>query len=407
MARLKPVSLSLFLAAAPLACVDPIDPPAEGEGEGEVIPTEGEGEGEPAEGEGEGELSAAALVAERLGLEPNFLIGAKHNMAGVAELEAPMDLRYVYLVGDGTDSWGWPYWNDPPGRYVDLSAEQMDAEGSVPMFTLYSMAAWGDGYLGGLDDAGYMSDYWAEAKLMYERLALFDKPAIVHLEPDFWGYATQQSGGDPSTVTVQVSAHAPDCADLPDDLEGMGRCLVRLGRTYAPKAVISFGLSKWAASTPEAHASFMVAVGAAEADLFVVEPLDRDAGCFEAQALGCTRQDGPWYWDETNQTSPNFREHLEWVEGYASILDLPVLWWQTPMGVPGDTPGTDGRFRDNRVRYIFDHPEEFTAIGGLGVLFGEGGNASTGTANQTTPATDDGQFANALEAYNANPQPLD
>lgn len=83
------------------------------------------------------------------------------------------------------------------------------------------------------------------------------------------------------------------------------------------------------------------------------------------------------------------------------IIERPVIWWQIPMGVPSSTPGgTPGHYRDNRVRYIFDHPEDFAAIGGLAVIFGEGAE------NQTTPATDEGQFNSAAAAYAAAPVAL-
>jgi hypothetical protein len=70
------------------------------------------------------------------------------------------------------------------------------------------------------------------------------------------------------------------------------------------------------------------------------------------------------------------------------------LWWQLPLGVPSNTPGgASGRYRDNRVRYIFSHGWEFAEAGGIGAVFG------TGAGNQTTVTTDGGQFKNALSKY--------
>jgi hypothetical protein len=72
-----------------------------------------------------------------------------------------------------------------------------------------------------------------------------------------------------------------------------------------------------------------------------------------------------------------------------------------PFGVPSDTPGgTAGHYRDNRVKYIFSHVDEFVAAGGLGVTFG------TGAGNQTTWTTDDGQFKQAVATYFQNPTRL-
>ncbi|MCC7536723.1 MAG: hypothetical protein IT379_10940, partial [Deltaproteobacteria bacterium] len=62
-----------------------------------------------------------------------------------------------------------------------------------------------DGNLAGLADAGFMDAYWDATELLFQRLAMFGRPAVVHVEPDFWGYAQQMSGGDPSSVEVRVN----------------------------------------------------------------------------------------------------------------------------------------------------------------------------------------------------------
>ena len=50
--------------------------------------------------------------------------------------------------------------------------------------------------------------------------------------------------------------------------------------------------------------------GGDETDIVVIDMLDRDAGCFEAGTLPECQRGGEFYWDETNQSSPNFHEHL-------------------------------------------------------------------------------------------------
>jgi hypothetical protein len=145
-------------------------------------------------------------------------------------------------------------------------------------------------------------------------------------------------------------------------------------------------------------------VGATHADFIVLMTLDRDAGCFEMnpQPSGCSRGGGPWYWDETNQTTPNFTQHLANVQQYHSGLgNLPVIWWQTPMGVPSSSPGgSPGHYRDNREDYFLKHPSELTAAGGLAVVF------SGGASNQTGLATDGGQYQALSTAYLSAPAPL-
>jgi hypothetical protein len=330
----------------------------------------------------------------------HFLIGMgndldnDHSKDGAYTLGTTLDLHYAYMVGlPGMG--GWPDWN-ANGTFVNILADSAANNCVTPMYTMYSMAAWGDGNLAGLNDSGYMSAYWSAAKLLFQRLAEFGKPAVVHIEPDFWAYAQQQSSQNPASMKVLIASQAPDCAALPENLIGMGKCWIKLARTYAPKALVGFHASQWAGS-PAEIVSFFNAIGAADSDIVVMDMLDRDAGCFEAgQDPNCKRQ-GQFYWDETNASSPNFHEYLSYAKQVSDGIDKPILWWQVPFGVPSDTPGgTAGHYRDNRVKYIFSHIDEFVAAGGLGVTFG------TGAGNQTTWTTDDDQFKKAVTSYFQN-----
>jgi hypothetical protein len=349
--------------------------------------------------------STAADVARKLGRATNFLIGMgndlnnDHNQDGAYTLGTTLDMHYAYLVGLPGKG-GWPDWN-ADGGFVDILADSADAHGVTPMYTLYAMAANGEGNAASLSDSDYMGRYWDGAKLMFQRLGAFDKPSIVHLEPDFWAYFQQQSNGDPSAIKVLIHGLAADCEDQPENLAGLGHCLIKLSRMYSPKTVIGFHASRWAGD-PAATATFLTALGADESDVVVIDMLDRDAGCFEAHTdPGCQRTDGPWYWDESNQSTPNFHEFLAFSKQISDGIGKPILWWQVPFGVPSDTAGgTAGHYRDNRVHYIFNHIDEFIAAGGLGVAFG------TGAGNQTDITTDGGQFHDAVNAYFANPVAL-
>jgi hypothetical protein len=347
----------------------------------------------------------AAELARKLGREPNFFIGMgndlsnDHDQDGAYTLGVTLDLHYAYLVGLPGEG-GWPDWN-AGGTFVNILTDTADAHGVTPMFDLYAMAARGEANTSTLQDPGYMTPYWAATKLLFERLAVFDKPAVVHLEPDFWAFVQQLSGGDPSSIDVLIHEYAPECSDLPEDLVGMGKCILKLARMYAPKTAVGFHASRWAGD-PSATVDFLTALGAADADFIGIDMLDRDAGCFEAHVdPNCQRSDGPWYWDETNQTSPNFHEYLAYSKQMSDGLGVPVIWWQIPFGVPSDEPGgTAEHYRDNRVRYIFSHIDEFVDAGGLGAAFG------VGAGNQTYITTDGGQFQNAVTAYYADPVPL-
>jgi hypothetical protein len=364
----------------------------------------GGGTGTTGAGGGSGSGSAAD-VARKLGRTPHFLVGMgndlnnDHSMDGAYTLGVTMDLHYAYMVGLPGQG-GWPDWNSN-GSFVNILADSADAQGTAPMYTLYAMATLGDGNLAGLGMDSFMQPYWDGAKLLFQRIAMFGKPALVHVEPDFWGYAEQMSGGDPGALAVRISGLAPDCAGLPDNLSGMGHCFLKLAHTYAPSALVGFHASRWAGPAAE-MVSFLNGIGAGEADLIVEDVLDRDAGCFEAHTdPNCQRNDGPWYWDESNQSTPNFHDFLDWAKAIGDGLHRPVLWWQVPFGVPSTSPGgTAGHYRDNRVHYIFSHVAEFIAAGGLGVTFG------TGAGNQTYITTDGNQFHDAVTQYFAAPVAL-
>ncbi|HTO96808.1 MAG TPA: hypothetical protein VMK66_07160 [Myxococcales bacterium] len=396
--------LPAALLVAAIACVSAA-PAQQGPGNG----TDG-GTGGATDG-GVAGLSSAAQVAQALGRTPHFLIGLgndlrgapdyDHNQDGAYTLGTTLDLHYAYLVGL-LGMGGWPDWN-AGGTFVNILADTAKAHAVTPMFTLYSMAAWGEGNTAVLTNDQYMKAYWDGAKLLYQRIAAFGGPALVHFEPDFWGF-TQVTQGDPAKMAVHVKANAPDCAALPDDVTGMGKCLVKLARLYAPKAVVGFHASPWAAGNPADLAQYLVKIGAGEGDLVVIDVLDRDAGCFEAHTdPGCQRGSASdkWYWDETNQTSPNFHEHLTWAKALSDGTGKPLLWWQMPLGVPSSQRGgTAGHYRDNRAHYLFTHTSEFVAAGGVGAVFG------VGAGNQTDITTDGDQFKTAAQGYILSPTPL-
>jgi hypothetical protein len=335
----------------------------------------------------------------------HFLVGMgndlndNHDLDGAYTLGTTVDLHYAYLTGLPTMG-GWPDWNTG-GTFVNILTDSADSHGVTPMFTLYGMASEGDGNFAMTTDDAAMNLYWQGAKLLFQRLAVFGKPAVVHLEPDFWGYAMQHSPD--GTAKVIVTEHAPDCAGMPDNLIGMAGCLMKLARTISPQVAIGFHASSWG-GTEDQIIQFFKAIHADTADFVATDVIDRDAGCYEAGTdMNCQGGGGgpPWYWDETNQTSPNFHDHLAWVTALHAGLSLPVLWWQLPFGVPSTTPGgTSGHYRDNRVHYIFQHIDEFVAAGGLGVTFG------TGASNQTDITTDGDEFKTAVAGYFANPTPL-
>jgi hypothetical protein len=345
----------------------------------------------------------AAQLALKLALPSRLLLGlgaqgSADPIAAVKSQGIKIDIYERYLgTGD------WTVWNSPPCDYVCVVATAAASVGAVPMYTYYQMANNGDGNLSGLTDSSFMTTYWSRVKLLFTDIAATHKPALVNFEPDFWGYTERMSpGSDPTQMAALVTLNA-DCAALSNDVKGVAGCLLAMARKYAPNAYVGFSPSSWGGNSTAAVVAFMNAVGAQAADFVVEQTLDRDAGCFEVtpQPAYCVRT-GTFYWDESNQTHPNFQDNLTEAQAFhAGIGNLPIIWWQTPLGVPSSSAGgSDFHYRDNRVHYFLTHPGQLTAVGGLGVVF------STGETHQTNITTDSGQFQLLSGSYMAAPAAL-
>ncbi len=345
--------------------------------------------------------SPAAQLAADLGRPETFLIGLGNDLDGstpeqaqIYALPTALDIHYAYLTGMPGRSDDWTTWNDN-ASFVDRMIAEATAHCTTPMFTLYAMATEGEDNLAALASRHYMAAWWAGFDVLLERLAAADVPVLLHVEPDFWGFAQQAEAAEalPAILPAQ-------CDALPATIAGLGHCIAQRIHSEAPLVRYGLHASRWAGSAEET-VRFLTAVGGAEADLVVVETLDRDAGCFEAgRSAHCQREDGPWYWDTTNTRSPNFAEHLDWAARIHRGMNLPLLWWQMPLGRPMLFSGWGRHYRDNRVRYLFGHPAEFVAAGGVGAVFGKG------APDQTDTQTDGGQFARAVSTYYLDPEPL-
>ena len=343
--------------------------------------------------------SPERALSAKLGLPSRFAIGLGNdaesydpNNVSAYTLGPKMDIHYMYLSGLPGEG-GWTDWNSPSGHYVTMHVNAAKSRRVVPMFTLYQAAAWGESNLSAFNNHDFMTKYWRGVRTMFQRLAEGGVPAIVHIEPDLWGY-TQKRGDDPWAVPMKVGAIVPECTDLPANVAGFGKCIVRLGRKIAPKVAIGLSASEFGAYTngvpdPWRVANYLNKVGGAEADLVVIETLDRDAGCFEKGTDPNCKRSGSFYWSEKN-----YLDHLKWAKAVRTTTGKPLLWWQMPLGVPSSTPGgSAGKYRDNRVQYLFSHGWQFAEAGGIGAVFG------TGAPNQTTVRTDGGQFKNAMNKY--------
>ncbi len=355
----------------------------------------------------------APSITAALGKPGRLLVGlgAASPIADMKAQQIAPDIIDTYLVAvTGFNSGGggnaWPQWqyNYPDGGVITVFSNDVAAMGAVPMFTLFQMPSLRGGDVTVINDAPFMAAYWAQVKLMYQKIAETGRPTLVNLEPDFWGFAEGSApGGDPAKLPARVST-VPECASQPNTAVGVVGCLLKLGRTYAPKARMGFPPSMWYGNA-DATGTFMAKLGADKADFIVAQTSDRDAGCFEMptpvdECAG--RGTGPFYLDENNVTTPNFNQSLAmWSTVRSHLGGLPILFWQTPMGVPSATPGgTPKHYRDNHVQYMLTHPTQYTGNGVFALVFSPGGATSADITN------DGGQFARLFKAYLAKPAPF-
>lgn len=354
-------------------------------------------------------------------------------MTDAVAQSAPFDVRYLYLAGGLADGAGtcsscassctaagascsnsasgcgwWGCWQDdskPPGQYVrDLLAKTL-ADGQLPMITYYellqtSLVAEGAAEVKALTDVSLMSRYFNDWRFLLQQLG--SRQALLHVEPDLWGYAEQLDSNPHHLAAAVHSANPLDCETQEDSVAGLGRCLIAMVRKYAPNAKVGLHASSWGTGkdttenrdpsldvTAEAKklADFLLECGAGDSDYVVVEASDRDAGYY--RSLGKDT-----FWDATNQTLPNFRQAFAWTQAVTERVGKPALWWQLPLGDMA-LPDAVNRWQDNRVDYFFSHPAEVAATNAFAMVFG------AGESHQTNPSTDGGYFVSRTRALAA------
>jgi hypothetical protein len=367
----------------------------------------------------EGPLAETLLVgfagSDAVAARPGFHLRYQYLAGALAPSGGCLDPARADAHGCGSAWWGtWQSADEPPGAFVRDFVARARAARLLPMLSYYvllpaSGAAEGAGEVHAVADAGFLRRYLDDFRFLLAQLGC--ERALVHVEPDFWGYAQQEairSGGDATTLPAAVrSANPLDCADQPDTVAGLGRCMIAMARRWAPNARIGLHASGWAtrvdcvnnrsasldvAAKGAETGAFLAACGAAEADFVAADLADRDAGWRAAQ--------GQDLWlDAANEVLPDFEQAFRWSRAVSDAVGRPLVWWQLPVGNMG-LPDAPGAWRDNKVQYFFDHPADVVASGAIAVAFG------AGEASQTTPDTDGGYLAaraGALAAAGGQP----
>jgi len=334
------------------------------------------------------------------------------DLGWMVESGVPWAARYTYLAGGVNTGKGWATWSSEPGAYATEYADHSLAAGYIPVFSYYQLQQSRPGIgpteaqhdANNLADADTMRAYYADFRLLMRSLA-HARIAVVHVEPDLWGYL-EQSRSDASKIPAKVEATGDeDVASEPNTAAGFAQALMDLRDRYAPRVLLAVHASAWGAgadpvvsraaldpsSLGRTTAQFLRTLERPDRrwDLVFHDIIDRDAALADGKVLGQS------WWDPTNRTLPNFTRWLAFVAALSTGLDRRIVIWQVPVGNQRSRSmdNTPGHYQDNRAEYFVAHPDLLAAAGIGAVLFG--------------PGTDDGTwYLDARHDGITNPPPV-
>ena len=187
-------------------------------------------------------------------------------MSDATAKAAPFDVRYLYLAGgifdgsapcsscatncnaggqscansnpNGCSWWGcWQYDQVSPGDYLRVFLNNAQTNNQIPMVTYYQIlqasgASEGAPVVAAANNASFMSRYFADWRFVLQQIG--QRTALLHIEPDFWGFA-QQVNANPQAIPAAVaSANATDCSSQANNIAGMARCMIAMTRNTLP-----------------------------------------------------------------------------------------------------------------------------------------------------------------------------
>ncbi|MGZ4359569.1 MAG: hypothetical protein ACXVZW_07280 [Gaiellaceae bacterium] len=329
-------------------------------------------------------------------------------------LSAPFGFRYQYLAGGVNTGQGRSTWN-PDGSFVSLYVRDSVAHRMIPVFPYYMLRQSRPGGpdelhadLTNVADTETMRAYFADLELFFRRARQATRgPLVLHVEPDFWGYAEQAARGDDAAAVpaAVASTGLPELAGLPDTVAGFAQAIVRLRDRLAPNVLLAFHMSGWGTKhdvvyedPPDATVRAYAARSAAferslhaRFDISFEDFSDRDAGFYQA-VQGNART---WF------KPADFHRHLLYAQTFVRLTGLRMVAWQIPYGntVMRAENNTWNHYQDNRVQWLLGnlsraHLRAYARAGVVAFLFGRGADGPTCACD----AAHDGV---------TNPQPID
>lgn len=362
-------------------------------------------------------LSLALAISQALALPmngntPNVLsFGFDNNISGSIDKSSdlPAGYRYHYLTGGlGVDD--WRHWNSPDGAFVDQWLKDSNDAGLVPVLSYYEIVHAEpnpdvEPPLQNLQTPATMKNYFENWIFLMQRIAIFGRPVVVHLEPDLFGNI-QWNNSDPALTPVAVaSSGLPQAVGYENNARGFAQLIVALRDQYAPKVILGWHASTWATRTdlilnqgdPNklalATAKFYQALKA-PFDVMFSGLSDRDAGYYQTQGKA-----NHWWQQE------DFDSYRQFIARLSGELKQDVILWQIPVGntLYRSSNNTVGHYQDNRPEYLLQsvldngdssHLQQFRDAGVVAFLFGAGQKDQT-------------EYFDARNDGITNPDPID
>ena len=337
---------------------------------------------------------------------------------------APFRFRYQYLAGGVNTGKGWSTWNDN-GSFVTRYIDESTAHKMIPVFPYYmllqSSPAGGDEKttdLTHIDSVSVMTAYYADLKLFFRRArAATSGPVVLHVEPDFWGYAQQASkNDDASTVPAAVaSTGLPELSSLPNTVAGFAQAIVIERDQIAPNVILAYHMSGWGTMHDIVYekpsnavvrayatrsANFERSLGA-KFDISFEDFSDRDSGYYQVV------QGNPKLWFKP----ADFRRHMLYAQIFVKQTGLRMVAWQIPLGntIMRAENNSWNHYQDNRVQWLLGTGSRvrlraYMKAGFVAFLFGGGADGTTCACDAahdgvTNPAPIDG---NTRRSYSAD-----
>jgi hypothetical protein len=332
------------------------------------------------------------------GLPGTFFIGlavapSSQQESWVSGSGVPWAMCYQYISSGVLPSQSWvTTWGTNFAYNYAVSAHTL---GCIPELTYYQIVPTigtegAAAESSALNNASTMINYYKDFTALLKQLHQYGGAAVVHVEPDMFGYL-EQLNGNPALINASVASSGnADIAAYPNTVAGFGQALLHLRDLYAPNVIMAAHVSTWmwdlstdaslnVAQIAKNDAAFMTGLG--NWDLFFTDVADRDAAYYQfVEGDG-----GAHWWDATNQKYPNFTRLNTWAAAFTSAAKKRLVIWQIPIGntVMDTCNNTNFHYQDNREQYwLSNYPNnqaisELAQAGVIGLLFGAGNSGTT------------------------------